>query len=574
MSLRPNTKIDARRHGFKNLINADEGRRRREQDLVQIRRKRREQSLNKKRRIGVDARGVGNLLIILQAAVAGVYSDDVNEQLQAITGLRKLVSSDNPPIREVLQSGVVSRVVQLLGNNDSPTLQHEAAWVLTNIASGESEGAIAVIGHGAVPMFVRLLGSPHVTVRHQVVWALGNIAGTSRECRDVVLSNEALGALLTQFTNDVELSMVKTATWALSNFCKHKPKPSFELTKAGLPVLQQLVKFNDDEVQSEACWALSHLSDEIDESDGSSLAVIEAGFCPRLLKLLPHQSNDVVLPALLTVGNLIMINDHANTQSMIDFGALPPLVELLSNPRTDTITREACSVIMTIAAGTKELLEAVIQAGIVDPLVNLLEQAELDIRKEAAWAISNATRIASNEQIRYESFLNPMLTSSSCRFLVHAGCIRPICSLLGCDDPFAIYSCLVALENILRAGEEEKKGINVYAQMVSLAGGAEKVWNLQGNNDHDDIDEVAVEILELYFEELMGAQQQARPNEVLVEVEEGLAEAHRVPEFELIGCFRCLECATSSLVLELKCRYLSVDVHIRDEKYYVQSWSL
>lgn len=171
---------------------------------------------------------------------------------------------------------------------------------------------------------------------------------------------------------------------------------------------------------------------------------------------------------------------------MIDFGALPPLVELLSNPRTDTITREACSVIMTIAAGTKELLEAVIQAGIVDPLVNLLEQAELDIRKEAAWAISNATRIASNEQIR---------------FLVHAGCIRPICSLLGCDDPFAIYSCLVALENILRAGEEEKKGINVYAQMVSLAGGAEKVWNLQGN-DHDDIDEVAVEILELYFEEL------------------------------------------------------------------------
>ncbi|KAL9261950.1 Importin subunit alpha-like protein, partial [Drosera capensis] len=222
--------------------------------------------------------------------------------------------------------------------------------------------------------------------------------------------------------------------------------------------------------------------------------------------------------------------------SMIDFGALPPLVKLLSNPRTDTIRREACSVIMKIAAGTKELLEAVIQAGIVGPLVNLLEQAEIDARKEAAWAMSKS--------------------ESHAHFI-----IMQICSLLGCEDPFAVYSCLVALENILRAGEEEKKGINVYAQMVSQAGGAEKVWNLQGN-DQDDIDEAAVEILELYFEELMGAQQQDGSNEVLVEVEEGLAEAHRGPEFELISCFWCLECATSSLVLELKCRYLSAYVHI------------
>ncbi|KAL9261949.1 Importin subunit alpha-1a-like protein, partial [Drosera capensis] len=103
-----------------------------------------------------------------------------------------------------------------------------------------------------------------------------------RECRDVVLSNEALGALLTQFTNDVELSDGENRYLGCVKLLQTQAKA----TKAALPVLQQLVKFNDDEVLSEACWALSHLSDEIDESDGSSLAVTEAGFCPSLLKLL------------------------------------------------------------------------------------------------------------------------------------------------------------------------------------------------------------------------------------------------------------------------------------------------
>eukprot|EP00276_Gloeochaete_wittrockiana_P022182 CAMPEP_0184335368 /NCGR_PEP_ID=MMETSP1089-20130417/3939_1 /TAXON_ID=38269 ORGANISM="Gloeochaete wittrockiana, Strain SAG46.84" /NCGR_SAMPLE_ID=MMETSP1089 /ASSEMBLY_ACC=CAM_ASM_000445 /LENGTH=504 /DNA_ID=CAMNT_0026659987 /DNA_START=67 /DNA_END=1581 /DNA_ORIENTATION=- len=457
-------KEETRAKDFKKGFDLSESQKRKQDSRTELRRQKREEGIETKRAYQPEEPCESTFevqLSELPTYVEIVMRGQSEHLLQAVEAIRKLLAiAVKPPIDDVLRSGVVPHLINLLAS-PNPKLQFEACWAITNIASGSSAQTNAIVDLGAVPNIVGLLSSFDIQVRDQAVWALGNIAGDSARCRDIVLSqNYILDRVIALVQPSIKSTVRRNAAWTISNLCRGKPSPDIRLVAPLIPVLGELLNSDDAKIIGDSLWAISYVTDG---NPHYISAVIEARAMKRIVELLLHQNPGIQTPALRIIGNAVT-GDDVQTTHVIQCGALPCLRELIKMSRKTTL-KEICWTISNITAGTQIQVQHVLENGIVPLLIEMLDNADFDVKKEAAWALANSTSSGSPDQISA---------------LVNLGCIPPLCELLSCPDLRVINVALEGLTNILTVGNKIFEGRhNEFCDLIDQCGGVEKIEQLQ-----------------------------------------------------------------------------------------------
>jgi importin subunit alpha-1 len=190
----------------------------------------------------------------LKKLVEQARSKNLEIIINAVVEIRKMISqSKNPPIDEIIQSGIVPDLIEFLKNSDTK-LQYETASILTNIASGTFEQTKVIIDSGAVPVFLQFLHSSDHNVSNQVAWALGNIIADKTQFYNYCIELGLIEEILKIDFSKLRIKNLRTLTWIMANLCRNKEICTGKnVGKLFLPLLEMLVFNRDDEILGECC---------------------------------------------------------------------------------------------------------------------------------------------------------------------------------------------------------------------------------------------------------------------------------------------------------------------------------
>jgi len=355
-------------------------------------------------------------------------SQQPQETLRQFTALRSALSvQTDAAAQEIMNVGGVTPLVKLMYSPCS-AVQIEAAWVLTNIASGSSAHISELLKGGVVEAIFHTLASEQLTHNPDLcdlcLWTLGNIGGDEDvRFRDCLLSSNVVGILgqLYQRIPDYlwdscgRNQVLRALTWLMSGLCHGTPAPPLDEVDCAFDYFVQVVcGSDDDQMLSEALWGLCYLIEGVDKSrqDARVTRMLSAGFAPTDVPEppLPHpliqqvvrcatNATDATNPKPIPATRLLGLMLHASGTHVTDMVlATSAMKELRCILVCDTIpeqmTSDAAWALSNVAAGTPDQALRLLHDSFTwGSVCSMLEHGPTqDVRRECAWALANMSK--------------------------------------------------------------------------------------------------------------------------------------------------------------------------------------
>ena len=418
------------------------------------------------------------IIKILNHYASYVRSADIDSKLKIAHHVRVLLCrEDRPPIKEIIITGFIPILLDFLQIADSPQLQNEAGWALTNFTAGATSKQIKpLLEKKSVDLLLYLVSSSHTDpeLLDNLIWCIGNlVADPANEARDVFLKYNGLQIMVDLYQPEQQtLQILRHLGWIFTSFVR-SPLPSFPRLSCLSKLLPTILYYtNDVEILSETFETLHLLCNGDDSEEFIRIqAVLDLNISTLIIqKGLMNKNLKVLKPALRLCGSLVS-GLNSQIQTLLDSGMIDFFYNLLRD-QCKEVRFLTCFIMSNIVSGTSDQLQMVINKNFISGIVHLANNDTHDIQKEAMWVLIKAVSNANVVQ------LQNLIKENSIPALVNA---------LGFQDIEVLQELLSVLGNLINKIPEA-------LDLIEEINGIEMIEALK-NHKNDSVYDAAIDLI-------------------------------------------------------------------------------
>mmetsp|Transcript_34349 Transcript_34349/g.65613 ORF Transcript_34349/g.65613 Transcript_34349/m.65613 type:complete len:1886 (+) Transcript_34349:253-5910(+) len=208
-------------------------------------------------------------------------------QIEALTNLCELLSiATEESLATFSVDSFVPALVGLLNAEHNPDLMLLAARALTHLADVLPPSCAAIVHYQAVPCFcARLLTIEYIDLAEQSLQALEKL---SHEHPGACLRAGGLAAVLSYldfFATGVQRVALATA----ANMCRQLPADAEEMVVDCVPILTNLLTYQDTKLVEQACVCLSRISESFASSPARITMLCSHGLMEQVARLVAEE---------------------------------------------------------------------------------------------------------------------------------------------------------------------------------------------------------------------------------------------------------------------------------------------